>query len=206
MSGGFNRRFYFRILIKMNTSINEIIKNRRATPPRFLAKNEISKEVIQQLLDNANWAPNHKNTEPWRFKVYTGAAKQNLAERIYSFLNKKEETGEQVNAQKLGKFASELRNVPVTIAIIFERDAAERIPEWEEIAAVSMAVQNMWLTATSLGLGAFWSTPEFLPLLNDIFEIQPRQKLLGFFYLGEISVEYPSTGRGDVAAKVEWNE
>jgi nitroreductase len=190
----------------MNTSINEIIKNRRATPPRFLAKSEISKEVIQQLLENANWAPTHKNTEPWRFKVYTGAAKQNLAELIYSFLNKKTETGEPVNAQKLDKFTSGLRNVPVAIAIIFERDAAERIPEWEEIAAVSMAVQNMWLTATSLGLGAFWSTPEFLPLLNDIFEIQPRQKLLGFFYLGEIAVEYPSPGRGDVAAKVEWKE
>jgi nitroreductase len=64
----------------------------------------------------------------------------------------------------------------------------------------------MWLTATSLDLGAFWSTPEFLYLLNDILEIQTGQKLLGFFYVGEIAVEYPSPGRGDVAAKVEWNE
>jgi nitroreductase len=69
-----------------------------------------------------------------------------------------------------------------------------------------MAVQNMWLTATGLGLGAFWSTPEFLPLLNDILEIHSRQKLLGFFYVGHISVEFPSPGRGDIAAKVEWNE
>lgn len=190
----------------MNTSINEIIKNRRATPPRFLAKNEISKEVIQQLLENANWAPTHKNTEPWRFKVYSGESKQKLANEVYSLLTKKVIEGEPLNIQKIDKFKEALERVPVAITIIFEHDAAERIPEWQEIAAVSMAVQNMWLTATGLGLGAFWATPEFLPLLNDLLEIQPRQKLLGFFYVGEIAMDYPSPGRGDVAAKVVWKE
>ncbi|TNF46157.1 MAG: nitroreductase [Bacteroidetes bacterium] len=190
----------------MENTISTIIKNRRATPPRFLAKTEISKEIIQHLLENANWAPTHKNTEPWRFSVYTGEAKQKLAERIYSLLIAGIQSGKQINAQKVDKFKAGLQNVPVAIAIIFERDAAERIPEWEEIAAVSMAVQNMWLTATSLGLGAFWSTPEFLPLLNDIVGIKPGQKLLGFFYVGEIAIEYPSPGRGDIAEKVVWNE
>ncbi len=190
----------------MDGNINEIIKNRRATPPRFLAKTEISKEIIQQLLENANWAPTHKNTEPWRFKVYLGEAKQKLAIDIYSLLTQKVADGEPLNIQKIDKFKESLERVPVAIAIVFERDAAERIPEWQEIAAVSIAVQNMWLTATSLGLGAFWSTPEFLPLLNDIVEIQPGQKLLGFFYVGHIAMEYPSPGRGDIEAKVVWKE
>jgi len=73
----------------MENNINEIIKIRRATPPRFLAKTEISKEIIQQLLENANWAPTHKNTEPWRFRVYTGVSKQKLANEIYSLLTNK---------------------------------------------------------------------------------------------------------------------
>ncbi|HSO85895.1 MAG TPA: nitroreductase [Draconibacterium sp.] len=190
----------------MDNIINQIIKNRRATPPRFLAKTEISKEIIVQLLENGNWAPTHKNTEPWRFKVYTGESKQKLADEVYLLLTSKVVEGEPLNVQKIDKFKEALERVPVAIAIIFERDAAGRIPEWEEIAAVSMAVQNMWLTATSLGLGAFWSTPEFLPLLNDIIEIQPDQKLLGFFYIGQIAMEYPSPGRGDIAKKVVWKE
>lgn len=190
----------------MDNIINDIIKNRRATPPKFLAKIEISKEIIQQLLENANWAPTHKNTEPWRFKVYSGESKQKLATEIYLLLTKKVAEGEPLNIQKIDKFKEALERVPVAIAIIFERDVAERIPEWQEIAAISMAVQNMWLTATGLGLGAFWSTPEFLPLLNDIVEIQPTQKLLGFFYVGHIAMEYPSPGRGDIAEKVVWKE
>jgi nitroreductase len=188
----------------MDFNLNDIIKNRRATPPKFLAKKEISKEVIHQLLENANWAPTHKNTEPWRFKVYTGETKQKLASDINSLLIKKMESGETLNPQKIEKFKSALENVPVAIAIIFERDAAARIPEWEEIAAVAMAVQNMWLTATGMGLGAFWATPDFLPLVNDIVEIKSQQKLLGFFYVGHIAIDYPSPGRGNVDAKTEW--
>jgi nitroreductase len=190
----------------MDNIINEIIKNRRATPPRFLAKTEISKDVIQQILENANWAPTHKNTEPWRFKVYTGESKQKLAGNIYSLLTSKLAQGEPVNVQKIDKFKEALERVPVAFAIILERDSAERVPEWQEIAAVSMAVQNMWLSATSMGLGAFWATPEFLIHLYEILEIRQNQKLLGFFYVGQIAMEYPSPGRGDIASKVVWNE
>ena len=104
----------------MNCNLNEIIKNRRATPPRFLAKTEISKEVIQQLLENANWAPTHKSTEPWRFKVYNGESKQKLANEIYLLLTKKVVEGEPLNSQKIDKFKDALERVPVAIAIIFE--------------------------------------------------------------------------------------
>lgn len=187
-------------------NINEIIKNRRATPPRFLAKKEIPKETIQELLGNANWAPNHKKTEPWRFKIYTGKSKQKLSEDIYDLLTKKIESGAEINPQKVEKLKGTLQRVPVVIAIVMERDIADRIPEWEEVAAVSMAIQNMWLTATVKNLGAFWATPKFLPLLNDILELKPRQKALGFFYVGEIAMDYPSPGRGDIEAKVEWKE
>ncbi len=189
-----------------NKSISELIKNRRATPPKFLSKKAISEEAIQQLLQNANWAPNHKKTEPWRFRVYSGESKQNLAKQIYSTLKTKIEAGSEINPQKVEKIKETLEKVPVAILIILERDIAERVPEWEEIAAVSMAVQNMWLTATAMDLGGFWATPAFLPLLNEVLELEPRQKAMGFFYVGEIAMDYPSPGRGDVADKIEWKK
>ena len=196
-------RIQFRIKC-MN--IHEVIKNRRATPPRFISKKTVPKEIILQLLENANWAPNHKSTEPWRFKVYSGESKQNLANEIYSLLIEKKELGKQINLPKVEKFKAGIERVPVAIAIILERDIAERVPEWEEIAAVSMAVQNMWLSATAMNLGAFWATPEVLPLLNNIIELKPRQKFLGFLYVGEIAMDYPAPGRGDIVDKVEWRE
>ena len=185
-------------------SISEIIKSRRATPPRLFVSDAIDKAVIEQLLENANWAPNHKKTEPWRFKIFTGKSRVQLANQCQKILQKAHDEGYQVAPEKIEKFYSTLQRVPVAMAIILQRDVAHRLPEWEEIAAVSMAVQNMWLTATEMGLGAFWATPTFMELFNDVLELEEGQKLLGFFYVGEILMEYPSPGRGNIAQKVEW--
>lgn len=185
-------------------TISEIIKNRRATPPRLFIKAPIPKEIVAQLLENANWAPNHKKTEPWRFKVYTGEQKQQLAEAGHKILLEKQEQGYPIAPEKIEKFKTTMERVPVAIAVVMERDAANRLPEWEEIAAVSMAVQNMWLTATEMELGAFWATPAFIELFNDLLEIGKGQKCLGFFYVGGIMMDYPSPGRGEIAQKIEW--
>ncbi|MEX2349402.1 MAG: nitroreductase family protein, partial [Flavobacteriaceae bacterium] len=47
----------------------DIIKNRRAVFPVQYNQTPVTKEQILQVLDAANWAPTHKRTEPWRFKV-----------------------------------------------------------------------------------------------------------------------------------------
>ena len=185
-------------------SVQKIIKNRRATPPRLMVTKEISRETIEQLLNLASWAPNHKKTEPWRFKVYSGEAKLELAGKINSILIKKQAEGYPVSTDKIEKFSSTLKRVPVAIAVILQRDPARRIPEWEELAAVSMAVQNMWLSATEMGMGAFWATPAFVELFDDLLKLKAGQKCLGFFYVGEILMDLPSPGRSDIAEKVEW--
>lgn len=185
-------------------NISEIIQNRRATPPRMLLKKPLEKEVIEQLLENANWAPNHKKTEPWRFQIYTGEAKTELAQKCGELLREKQAAGYEVANEKIIKFENTLQNVPVAIAIVLQLDPAKRLPEWEEVAAVSMAVQNMWLTATEMGLGAFWATPGFMELFTDLLEIEEGQRALGFFYVGEVMMDYPSPGRGDLTQKVEW--
>jgi nitroreductase len=189
-----------------NSSISDIIKNRRATPPGLFAKREISREIIEALLESATWAPNHKKTEPWRFKIFRGAAKNKFAKDAFELLKQKQTEGYSAAPEKIEKFATTMERVPVAIAIVLQRDAAKRLPEWEEIAAVSMAVQNMWLHATELGLGAFWATPAFIELFDDLLGIETGQKCLGFFYVGEIMMDYPSPGRGELAGKIEWLE
>lgn len=190
-------------IVLNDMDINEIIKNRRAVSPKFLAKHEIPDEIIWQLLENANWAPSHKKTEPWRFKVYKGNAKQKLVNEAFEILTEKLKTDSTLSALKIEQFKANLEKVPVVIAVILQRNE-EMLPEWEEIAAVSMSVQNMWLTATSLGLGAFWATPQFMNLLEPVLNIKEKQWILGFFYVGQIAMELPSPGKGAISEKTEW--
>jgi len=58
--------------------INQIIKKRRSIFPAQYNNTPVTREFIQLLLENANWAPSHRLTEPWRFKVVRGETKDQL--------------------------------------------------------------------------------------------------------------------------------
>ena len=91
------------------------------------------------------------------------------------------------------------------IAICMKRDDKSSIPEWEEIAATSMAVQNMWLTCTARNIGCYWSTPKFANKLNEFLGLNKNEKCLGFFYLGMFKHEkLDRTRRDNINKKIKW--
>ena len=52
----------------MNTQdLLRTIKNRRNT--KSFTEEDVKKSDIELILESAIWAPNHRNTEPWRFVV-----------------------------------------------------------------------------------------------------------------------------------------
>ena len=42
----------------------------------------IDRALLDQLLENANWAPTHGRTEPWRFHIFTGEGRKRLAQSL----------------------------------------------------------------------------------------------------------------------------
>ena len=85
-----------------------------------------------------------------------------------------------------------------------KRDEKESVPEWEEIAATAMAVQNLWLTATELGLGGYWSTPAYVDQIGDFISMEEGETCLGLFYLGAFEGPMPTREPGDWREKVQW--
>ena len=63
-------------------TLNKIIKERRSIYPASYIKKEIPKDVIEQILENANYAPTHKLTQPWRFTVIREGAKAKLGAEL----------------------------------------------------------------------------------------------------------------------------
>lgn len=185
---------------------NSIVKNRRTiTPPLYLKGKTIPDEIIWQILENANYAPNHKKTEPWRFTVFTGdglAKFSDLQARIY-----KEFSGEKFKEIQLKKLMDFPMMSSHVIVIKMKRSEESKIREMEEIEATACAVQNMFLTATAYGVGAFWSTGgiTYYEAAKQFFGLEAEDKLLGFFYLGYLEKEIgEGYKRGDVKEKVEW--
>ena len=151
----------------------------------MMSERPVADEDLRAVLENANWAPSHGLTEPWRFKIYRGTGRAKLATALGNLY----ETALAPDEQKEGK-ADKLRKMPllapVVILVCMERQKIEKIRELEEIEAVACAVQNMHLTAASRGLGAFWSTPPFIykPQTNEWLGMDPKDRCLGIFYLG----------------------
>lgn len=190
-------------------ALDEIIRNRRTIKPPMMSDQAVDEEDLRAILENANWAPNHGMTEPWRFKIYRGAARAELAEAMAALY----ERVIPPESQKPGK-AEKMREMPmrapVVVVVWMERQADARIAEIEEVEAVACAVQNMALTATARGLGAFWSTPPFIyePAMNEWLGIAEKDRCLGIFYLGHPDASTPAARgrRRPIEDKIEWVE
>jgi nitroreductase len=186
--------------------IENIIKNRRSIYPDSYLDTPIKKETLDWILEMANWAPNHKKTEPWRFQVFHSESARKLlgAFLANAFKNKALQKGGDFPELKYNKTLQKPLKSGAVIAICMQRDPKESIPEWEEIAAVSCAVQNMWLAASSIKLGAYWSTPSAIIQPNDFLKLQNGERCLGLFYIGhKKDIEFNST-RKHILDKVKY--
>jgi len=185
--------------------LNQLIRERRSTfPKQYIAGKHVDDTIIRQMLENANWAPTHKLTEPWRFTVFTGKGLRSFAGLQASVYKNAAGTGfKEENYQKLLTTPLLASHV---ISIGMKRHAEKNIPEFEEIAAVACAVQNMYLTAAAYGVGCYWTTGGVTSneAAKPFFDLDLADKLLGFLYVGSIAVPSAPGIRRPIDEKVKW--
>ncbi len=188
------------------TAANALIRRRRTIKPADMQLKPVENLHLATILENANWAPSHGHTEPWRFFVFSGDGRQRLADYLQS-LYKKSVPEDQFRQDKFDKLGVQPTLAPIVIAIGMKRQAIEKIPEVEEIEAVACAVHNMHLTASALGMAGFWSSPPIV-YTDDMRQWlgleDERDKCLGLFYLGwpKEDMEWPESTRGLVSEKI----
>jgi nitroreductase len=170
----------------------------------------VPRELIGRVLESAVHAPNHKITEPWRFHVFTGKGRGELARaRAETARLQAEAEGEneEMAAGRISRERKKAFRAPVVIAVISEagRDEVETL---ENYAACAAAVQNMQLTAHSLGLGVIWRTGPvaYHEHMREFFGLEDGDRIVAYLYIG-----YPDMGerprrRKPVDEKTTWHE
>ena len=187
------------------SEITDLIRNRRTIYPEQFSSRKVHREQVELLLNNAQWAPTHGNTQPWRFKVFMEDGTQTLSDflgRTYLTLTPKEDQ----NDMKLSKMINRPLKSSVVIAVCMERQKEEKILEIEEIEAVACAIQNLHLSCTAYGLGGFWSTPKLIysTEMNEFLGLGNKDKCLGLFYIGYPDIEWPKAHRKPLEYTTEW--
>ena len=185
--------------------LNRLIRNRRSVfPKQFKQPSHVEDHIVKEILENALWAPNHGKTEPWQFIVFTGEGLKKLAS-FQAELYKKE-AGENFKEATYANLLANPLKASHVIALCMKRDPNKKFPEVEEIAAVACAVQNIYLTVNAYGLGGYWTTGgvTYKESAKPFFNLGPDDRLLGFFYLGEVEIPSPPANRKPQEEKVVW--
>jgi len=195
-------------LESMNTTeFNTLIQSRRSVFPKDYTGEKVDDAIIQQMLENANWAPTHKFTEPWRFIVYTGEGRKKLAELHASVYKQKTQADGTFKEERYQNLLTKPLDSSHIILIYMKRDEKKSVPEVEELGSVFCAVQNMYLTATAHGVGCYLSTGgvTYFEESKEAFGLSPEDKIIGFLHVGIIKSDFsPRARRNPIDEKVIW--
>ena len=189
------------------SELDRIIRERRSIFPNDFTGERVDDSLIRQMLENANWAPTHKLTEPWRFVVFTGEGLKALANfqgEVYKSVTMADGTFREDKHRNLMLKPLECSHI---IAVGMKRDHKKGVPEWEELGAVFCAVQNMYLTATAYGIACYLSTGGITNFkqAKGFFGLDEEDKLCGFMYIGVPKPDLKfGMKRKPVSEKIKW--
>jgi nitroreductase len=178
------------------TTVEKVIIARRTVKPTSMNGAKIADETVRQLLQMADWAPTHGYTEPWYFVVYSGDKVAQFC-TDHAELYKQYTPADKYIPGNYNKLKSQGDLASHVIAICVKRGNNPKIPMIEEIAAVSCAVQNMWLGATAYNLAAYWGSGgmTYHPAMQNYLGLGDEDQVLGFFYLGYTDEPAPTGKR-----------
>ncbi len=187
------------------SEISDLVRHRRTIYPKDYTDRVVHRELVERILGNGTWAPTHGMTQPWRFTVYSGAAREELSNFLGDVYTRSTPP-EKFLQRKFDNLTQRPLQSSVVIALGMARDPKGKISERDELLAVACAVQNMHLTCTAYGLGAFWATggPMTGPAMRDFIGLGEQDQALGLFYIGYPAVEWPKGYRKPLDQCVTW--
>ena len=145
---------------------------------RKYTNQEVSKELITELLEAATWAPSSTNLQPWYFVAITNESDkkfilevmQKVALSMKAELEERFKAYPQVVAQTLS-FTKSLGQASVYI-LVFEQCDYGEIKQNAITQSIAAAMQNFCLAAASKELGTCWMCAP----VNAGFGVEFREK------------------------------
>lgn len=145
----------------------------------------VPEATIRELLELAVLAPNHRMTEPLRFRIMGDAAKRAYAEALGA--RKAKNVDEPAVAERIvGKVVRYNTSIPAMVAVLVHEAEDPEIRE-EDYATAFMAVQNLCLAAAARGLGTHIKTGAVMgeASLRAALDVPDDHRVAAIVFLGE---------------------
>lgn len=157
----------------------EIIKSRRTI--HLYEDRPVSTEIIQEAVEAAHYAPNHKLTWPWRFRLIGPETKAKLNEMAIRL-----KAGTQpLEGALLEKFQKKI--IFPQVIVVSQVKSNDPFQSKEDYAAVSCAIQNFSLALAAHNIGSKWSTSSMIQHAKayELAQIDSTlEEIVGFIWFG----------------------
>lgn len=143
-----------------------------------------SRDDVEALLELAVQAPNHRMTEPWRFRVMGPEARRAYGEALAARRVRRIDDADAAAAVRR-KTVDSAVGTPLMIGVLQQLSDNPEIRE-EDYAACFMAIQNLCLGALPLGLGAHIHTGAVLndAPVREALEAEEDERVVALVDLG----------------------
>ncbi len=138
----------------------------------------LPRERLEELLELANWAPNHHLTVPWRFRVVGPAA-----------LGRLQQAAGPEGAAKLDRCP--------TLVVVSAVQGEDAVQNEEDLHATAVASYIVLLAAHARGLAGYWRSPDLLRGEEGraAVGLPAGERFVGLLHLGHPRQEKPPPPR-----------
>lgn len=168
---------------KKSAELLEYLQHRRSCKIAQMGEPGPSREEIDTILKTGARIPDHGKLFPWRFVVFTGAARKNFGSVLReAYLLEDPEAA----PAKLDLEAEKLLRAPCVIAVISTPDASAKHPVWEQQLSAGAIAYNLCLAANAMGYGTNWLS-EWISYNADVraaLGLGAHDQIAGFIYIG----------------------
>jgi nitroreductase len=145
--------------------VERAIRSRRTH--KQYGREPVDEATLLELLDLARYAPNHKLTQPWRFRVLGPETRARIEEAA----------GE--------KEAMKLRRAP-TLVLATAVLSGDPHTDEEDLQATAAAVYAVLLGATARGMASYWRTPKVFgdDAVRRVIGLDRPERVVALIHLG----------------------
>lgn len=183
-------------------NVSDAIAARRSI--RLFSDRVITRAEIEQILYDANLAPNHRLTQPWRFRVLGPDARAAYGAALGE--RKAKRAGNAEEADRIRRDTVEKhRSLPAMIVVSMTMSDNAEILE-EDYAATMMAIENLSLSAVSMGLGSAIRTGAVMadPAAKRAAHVPDSERIVAVIELGEAREVPPPKPRRPASEVTIW--
>ncbi len=172
--------------------LKELMQKRRSI--RKYKPDEVPKEVLQEILEAALWAPSGKNRQPWEVVAVRGEMRDRVVQLIAGAAPSVRKNLEELFPEKIinitMQYFQNLGGAPVVLLVFIPRERPAVSPEMSDLEryylevtrldhlwSAAAFIQNVLLLATERGLGTCWmSGPKYVEAeISDLLGVEGKE-------------------------------